>query len=383
MMGQLNNERGIALVVVILIMTIFLSITSANLLFSALNLKTAAHFNAGSAAIYVADAGIQHALAVIPPGGDFDSLLQGLVAEFPCAAPCDGSPNKPTLNGSLRSYSYSVTVENDIDGGGATNDTNRKIVLTSSATQSGGFRRRIKAYVGRSSAAWAPPGTIYVPGPANDLEFRIRGSAIISGNDTDINGQPGPRPSLSAISTTDAAARTEAIAAIETPANVIGAGGAPSVAVVSSDLDVAALANGFLALSHSVVSGGTLENSTLGSWSAPQITRITGDARFRGTSSGAGVLIIDGELRIEDQFNFKGLIILRAGGELQIQMASASATIFGAVLIAPAAYDPDIEVEIEGGGEIRYSSEAISKVDATWPGVLPQQARLLAWHEIP
>lgn len=366
MLAQLKNNRGIALAVVIMIMAILLSITGASLLFSSLNIKTASNLKTAGGAIYAADAGIQHALALIPNGTNFTYGSGATLVPFTLF---------PTP---VSDYSYVVTATNNPSTSASTSTA----TLTSVATGPNGSKRVVEAYIGRSSSSWVPPGAIYNPGPSNELEFRIRGSAIISGNDTNIDGQPGPLTSISAIATTDPATSAEVIAAIETPAHVTGSGSAPSVAVVSSALDVDALANNFLALTHTVVSGSTLENSTLGSWASPQITRITGDARFRGTSSGAGVLIIDGELRIEDQFDFKGLIILRAGGELKIQMASANATIYGAVLIAPAPYDADTEVEIEGGGAIRFSSEAISKVDATWPGVLPQKARLIAWHEV-
>src|SRR3990167_7893730 len=71
MKTMLKNNQGIAMVVVIVMMVILLSITGASLLLSGLNLKTASNLRTGGGAIHVADAGVQHALGVIPSGTNF------------------------------------------------------------------------------------------------------------------------------------------------------------------------------------------------------------------------------------------------------------------------------------------------------------------------
>src|SRR5213594_2680624 len=115
-----NSRKGLGLVVVLMIMALFISLTGASLSLSQLNLKASANLKGGTAALQAADAGIHHALAKIPAGGDFDSLLTGGVAGFPCypASPCNGSSNKPTLTGSLAGYAYTVEVTNDTTAGG-------------------------------------------------------------------------------------------------------------------------------------------------------------------------------------------------------------------------------------------------------------------------
>lgn len=332
--GQEFSLEGIALIVVIMIVAILLAITGAALLFSGLNLKIASNLRTGGGAIHAADAGIQHGLALIPAGGDFNTLLTGGVSGFTCASPCNGTQNKPTLTGSLSGYTYSVVAENDPgESASPTNDSNQLITLTSTATGPGGSKRKVKAYIGRSSSAWTPPGAIYMPGAAADMEFRIESGSIISGDDTNINGTAGPLAAIPGIATNNAATTAEAIAAVEAGASVTGGGGTPSVVTTSSTLDITALVNNFLANPNTVISGGTtLRNGILGTWATPQITHVTGDFRVRGTSSGAGVLIVDGNLRIEDTFDFKGLIILRNGGELRLEIGG-SAPIYGAILL--------------------------------------------------
>src|SRR5438094_774298 len=116
----LRNERGLTLAIVLMMMVVLLSITGAGLLFSSLNLKASANLKGGTAAMQAADAGIQHALAAIPAGGDFDSFWTGTgLTNFPCknssgtTGTCNGTTYKPTLTGSINGYSYTAVVEND------------------------------------------------------------------------------------------------------------------------------------------------------------------------------------------------------------------------------------------------------------------------------
>src|SRR3972149_1330733 len=166
MTTTLKNDQGIAMVMVIAMMVILLSITGAALLFSGLSLKSAANLKTGNVAIHAADAGIQHALAVIPVGMDFDTLLAGSVSGFALVS------GQPTLTGSLSGYTYTVVAENDttVTGETTTNDANSIIIFTSTATGPNGSQRKIKAYVGRSSV-YVPPGPIYLPGQNADPRF--------------------------------------------------------------------------------------------------------------------------------------------------------------------------------------------------------------------
>src|SRR2546427_8234374 len=188
----LRNNKGILGIVVLMVMTIFLCIIAASLSLSQLSLKASANLKGGTAALQAADAGIHHALAKIPAGGDFSSFWTGTgLADFPCknssgaTGTCDGTNYKPTLTGSLAGYAYTVEVTNDTTVGGetVTNDINKIVILTSTATGPNGSKRKVRAYVGRTP--WLPPGTIYLPGAPTSIGETFTGSSfLISGNDT-------------------------------------------------------------------------------------------------------------------------------------------------------------------------------------------------------
>jgi Tfp pilus assembly protein PilX len=71
-MRTLNNNRGIALVAIIMMMMILLTISTAGLLMSAINLKTTSNYKTGTMAFNVADAGINNGWMAL--GNVFDTL---------------------------------------------------------------------------------------------------------------------------------------------------------------------------------------------------------------------------------------------------------------------------------------------------------------------
>ena len=403
----LRNERGLTLAIVLMMMVVLISITGAGLLFSSLNLKASANLKGGTAAMQAADAGIQHALAAIPVGGDFDSLLTGGVSGFPCypASPCNGSSNKPTLTGSINGYSYTAVVENDttVVNETATNDINKIVILTSTATSPSGSNRKVKAYIGRST--WAPPGTLYLPGQAANLAQTFNGNAFaISGNDTNSDGTAGSSASILRIATNNAGTTTEIKGAGGTLSSgqygaVTGQGSNPSVATSTSTLDVNQLAENLIALGGSdfqTYDGGRTYKSThsdLGTSSSPKITYITADTGAHprattlicgsGNTSGAngyGVLIVDGDLEIRGLFRFQGLIIVR-GGSIDISGAGGGgATVWGAVLVNPPA--PSVALTIAGNMYLRYSSTVLNTYVNRWASAFSTNARIIAWNEM-
>ena len=62
MKSKLTNDRGITLVVVLMVMVILLSVIGAGLLFSGINTKITANYQTGTRAFYAADTGISAAV---------------------------------------------------------------------------------------------------------------------------------------------------------------------------------------------------------------------------------------------------------------------------------------------------------------------------------
>ncbi|HEY5575026.1 MAG TPA: hypothetical protein VIK64_18545 [Anaerolineales bacterium] len=423
-MKILRDSRGIALVVVILMMVILLSITGASLLFSGFNLKITRHLKTTSAAIHVADAGIQHALAVIPAGTQFDTLLQGSVTGFPCANPCNGNSNKATLTGSLSGYTYTVVAENDPAEGAPTNDSNKIITLTSEATGPNSSRRKVKAYIGRMANSFVPPGAVYVPGnTSTDSDFNTSGTFFVTGSDTsytdsDANGRAdstgtgaqSPIYGVAAGNQTVADEFKNSLSSAEKSRvqgkdyNGTTSPATPSIGVPTTTIDVNEVATNFINQIASTSCppkclSGLEWNSTdcpstnpcrLGTDSSPQITYIkqgSDHIHFDGYVYGSGVLVVEGKAHFYGNFEFHGLVIAIAPGglggsteeDIKLKLKN-NARIFGHLMLGP--NSDDLKFDIKDTAAVYYSSQALSFVQTNWGSLLPQPPRLVAWQEV-
>jgi Tfp pilus assembly protein PilX len=408
----LRNERGFTLAIVLMMMVVLISITGAALLFSSLNLKASANLKGGTAALQAADAGIQHALAATPAGGDFDSFWTGTgLTNFPCknssgtTGTCNGTTYKPTLTGSINGYSYSVVVENDTTEAAATNDTNKTVIFTSTATSPSGSNRKVRAYIGRSPWVW--PGAIYFPGAPAKLSETFNGSSfLVSGNDTNPWGAVGSGSAspILGIATTDSSTTTEVTTTLGSSryGQVTGQGSNPSVAV-STSLDVDQLATNLINLGvegvdRKTLSGSSFDTSDFGTSSTnPKIIHLTNSSPSvrcgngnHPTAVGYGVLIVDGNLTVNGLFRWNGLIIFEGptttAATINLAGASASegSTFWGSLLIRVPTTNAgsSVGLTMRGKSQVTYSSQALKTVTDKWPSAFPTNARIIAWNEM-
>ena len=361
-----NDDKGIALIVVMLTMTLLLGLIGGALFFTRIDLAITSNLKTGTQALYIAEAGLNHAIMIIPPGGNFPIPPSGLplTGTFP--------PGSPT--------SYTVTAANDSEPDPNV-DTNQIIILTAAGTGKDSAFRTIRAYIGRAPT-FIPPGGIYAPGTAVDTSFS-GDKFLVNGNDTNPDGTPGPNPAVPGISTSADSVRnaiTNSLVSGGHTDQVIGLGNSPSVQTSSVTLDPNQIANDLLTYPHTTLSGGSYAGSiAFGTEALPQITNITGDVTIQGNAAGFGVLIVDGTLRLSGSLEFQGLIIAR--GPVQVEL-SGNASIHGSLMLQTSdTASSDLELDIKGSTSLYYSSQAIQMVKNLWGPALPKKAILLSWLE--
>lgn len=411
---RLKSNRGVALVVVIAVMVILLSITGGALLFSGLNLKTASNLKTGGGAVHVADAGVQHALSVIPAGTTFSYSTDV------------NSPSSVVSSTSFNGYTYTVTATND----SASTGGNTRAILISSATGPNSSNRKVRAYIGRSNATWTPPGVVYIPGgSSSDADFNTSGTFLITGTDTNYSADgnndgradstsAGPKSAIYGVAPLYDSMVTEFINSLSSSekSKVQGLGYnastspvTPSVFKSLTSFSVTDLATNFKNQAGAVqYLSGLTRNSTdcptppsvpmssncvFGTDAAPQITYIkaeTGVIRFDTNSTvvGSGVLILEGKANVFGNFEFHGIVISLAAGprgdestedKLKLKLKD-NARIFGTLLLGPTG--DDLKFDIKDTAAIYYSSQALNLVQTNWGSLLPQPARLIAWQEV-
>jgi len=358
--STLKSEKGLALVLVVMVSALLLPLLFSGVRSSGLNLQVASNLKVSDITLQVADMGIQHALAVIPSGNNFTYSSTTTVVNW---------TNHPTLTG----YSYSVTAINTAGGAQA--------ILTSTAQGPNSAQKVVKAYIARGNYGL---GAVSLIGSlAADTETSFSGTSF------DINGtdQCGMAPAVPGIAVTDLALQTEITnnttsdggLAFNQMDLITGSGGSPSALVVPPTTPTATqLANQFLALSPTELTGGNFTgNDSWGTAAIPRITWINGNADISGTIEGYGVLIVDGALSISGNFTFNGLVIAR--GDIQV-LINGNAGINGSLMLGESiTYDPQVELDVRGNAHVRFSSCNLNAANG-WV-TLPKQARLIAWNE--
>lgn len=396
------------MVVVIVMMVILLSITGAALLFSGLNVRTASNLKTGGGAIHAADAGVQHALSVIPSGTTFSYSTN------------PNAPSSVVSATSFNGYTYTVTATND----SASTGGNSRAILISAATGPNSSKRTIKAYIGRSSSSWVPPGAVYIPGASTSpVSFDPAGTSFtVTGNDTNYDNTSGSQPAIIGITSPTSSVITSVNNALNTDAKrqrVTGSGyaaGPPvtaSVQTTSTTVDVQTMATNFINQVTAVTcppkctNGLSTSTSTcpttlptprpvpdtciLGTDAAPQITYLkqgTDHIHLDGNVTGSGVLVVEGMAHIQGDFNFHGIIIQLAPAtdaddvdENNKFFMQGNARLYGGLLLGP--NNQDLRFKLKSTAAIRYSSTAINMVNTYWGSCCaPKAAKLIAWSEI-
>jgi hypothetical protein len=366
------NQRGTALIAALTIAMIliplgtFVAVQCRNDFLIQRNLRSEVE------AFYVAEAGLEHAVAEIPPGRSFDRVLFGpdriAGTNDDGVFPFAGGPPAAFPYAPLR---YDVHVTDAGDG---------MVQILSQGTGKNGASKVVTALVARSPLP-VTPAALYAEGDVMRLALGSSGF-LLSGFDHRLTD-----------SATTPTATQAAIPALGTPSidwerslrarlssgvadALVGAGGSPSIATVAS-LDLQTYASAMMQRPERVILTAVTANDlpTLGTEAAPQLSIVTGDCDVAGRVSGNGILVVQGALHVTGNLAFAGLVLALGGVVFE---AGSDATISGALWRGVSVDD---RLELSGAGAIAYSSAALGAVDTAFPGLLPHAAVVVGWQE--
>jgi hypothetical protein len=401
----LKGSEGLALITVIFVAAFFLIFVTGGLYFAQLNLKITSNFKLATQAVEVADAGLQHGLAVIPWVWDFNGQLN--CGTPPC--PVVSQTSFPSVSG----FTYTVTAKNDPADASATIDSNSRILVTAQADGPSNTKKIVEAYVRRSVASFKPPAALYInaasatPAIGSDY-FDDDDSVKIIGNDTNANNisnegddTAGPQAPLLAVATTNSSVTSALINEYTTKYNgislhnVIGVGSEPSIGTTDAILDIDTIASKFYNQPGAVIflngynsnNCSSLTPCKLGTSSNPQITYIkddsTSNTQLKSNVSGYGVLILEGRTTISGNFNFYGMVVHKRSHSSHYISVEDNAIIYGATLFG--SFDEGdgkgkkVRFRVEDFSHLYYSSAALTMVESNWGSLLPKPPRVLAW----
>jgi len=369
-MNRLDNQRGAALVATLIIAMLLFPLGALVVFQARSDLDIEHNLRSEIEAFYVAEAGLEHAVADIQPGRSFDEILVG--ADGVAHTRDDG--RFPFSEGApaafpLPPFHYDVQVLAAPNG---------MIRLQSVGVGLNGSTKVLEVLVARGRGP-VTPAALYAEGDLRALEL---GDAFrLSGVDHNRSGSP---PGAAAASSVPAMAtpRTDVADAVrrqlraDTAQQLVGAGGTPSVAAVAA-LNLGAYAEACAKAPRAVrlTPSAPIDTTAFGTAATPQLVIIGGDLDVSGEVSGAGILVVGGTLHVTGTLTFSGLVLALNG----IAFGPASNVVIrGTVWRMPG---QDERLQLLGRGSIDYSSQTLADVDAAFPGILPHAAVVVGWQE--
>lgn len=376
-----RNERGVALVVTLLLLTMFLSLGAFALQFSALDAKIANNHITGTEALNVAESGLLHALTTMNRIGvtNFNSdIVQRWGTLF---APNPKSiPNAPHLQ-----YQVQLTAGADPANTGtvtvtASGDSRSQRIVVARVRRSSSFDGRGALYLADDSAATSFSGSAFeIDGSDHDLAGHlVPGGAVRPG----ISDRSDPV--TSAVKASLSGNQIDSVRGLgyslnpHTPSVITGGG--PSVADLDQIISDILARPGVVNSNDSNINGG----STLGDCAHPQITHLTASSvKINGHVSGCGILVAEGSVQINGTADFTGWIIVRGSTEVNATTTDDT-TVLGNATILGSLWTGDLNVKVGGSAIIDYSGDALAIADQIGGGgnPVPRPMAVTSWTEV-
>lgn len=399
MFAPTADEKGVVLVVALLVMVLLYLLGVHFLTISTTEHTIASNEGTTARAFYLADSGLALAQRTLRDSVNWDTQLTA-------AQPFNCPTIVPASEGGC-----SYTITNDAaDPGGPTDDFNNLVIVRSTATYMDTVKV-VEMAVTRSAIP-TPPGGMTSVGVSSNVAFN--GNAFsIDGNNwiPPSGGSPASQDNSACSSTTvpkfgiAVPSGTDQLAVkndLTTPQqdNVTGAAPDPpwsppsTVPSIGVDTDITqsdliTLVDNLMPMADQTYPAGThLSSETLGTQSIPKIvvvdaTGYTGSdpALTLSASTGAGFLIIkNGSLKLTGASQWVGVVIV-IGSNVAIDISgSGNKAVYGAVMLAE---DANVNATVaEGGGnlDVRYSCDGVDAANGSVEGRLA--GATLWWREV-
>jgi hypothetical protein len=354
-----HGEKGAALVISILIATLLLAVAGTVILTSGMSAVTSIDATAELQAYYGAESGLEASLNVlrghVQPNGIAGTTRMGFRNAVDPSKSNRNSDDSTVArmsawlnydnDGRVRpagaNYSYSVTVTDPDDPNGtirAANATYRpsRIQVQSTGYGPNGSVKRMEMIVQKTHFDFEPAAMLMMrgadDGSASTMSFDIGNSNAKYYSGHDHAGVVGALPTFGVTNAADLGIANDAITKGATVADVktsqVGVGDLPewlqnadAARLFLNDMQIVARSMGRYYTSFSGMAGTT---------ASPAFTFVNGDATLDG---GAGLLIVTGDLVLNGNPSFSGVVLVLGGGTIN-RNGGGNGNIYGSIFVA-------------------------------------------------
>jgi hypothetical protein len=344
----LTNERGIVLVVVVMLLATLVLLGSTSLFLTSTDLKISGNERQNQVAFYNAEAGVQTVLA----------YLRNNTVTYPTATyPTTGHSVTVTGYAVPTGFSFSSSITLTRIG---TNPNAYRFQMTGMGANNA--TKIIEAVFTRTSLAPSgADGAVAMYGGSPTLALKSGGGGGYNADGWNYPVPANPNCNGSACRTTGAS--TGAVPGLYTP---------QATSMPTTGNDGAHLRGDpqwtntggshteatWQAFVNMVLADPSLYQTTLGTRSNPAVTVVPAGTTLAGTANGAGILIVQsgGEFRMAGNSCFEGLVIVLGNGTMT---ATGTAIVYGSTITIG---HTSKTLDASGTTDLYYSSEALSNL---------------------
>ncbi|OGP50489.1 MAG: hypothetical protein A2Y79_06245 [Deltaproteobacteria bacterium RBG_13_43_22] len=341
MKKKIKDQKGIALVVVILMLLALSALGVAAINLTNVGTLITSNTKTSKQAFYLAEAGAERArefLRTRAAGGntlsnELNSIIgiDGVLVNSGDVSNFSSTDDIPYINTtSLGNGSFKVYLTNDtVDGVTSASDTNGIVTLTSFGYGPNNSKAVVQVRVMKNGGINLPnlPGAISLAGPNVVFDAPNSNAFTIDG---------GTHPAIAVNSAQSLTTITNNSAVQKRADNYTGAGGTPSVQNLTfgSPWDtIADLQKLYTGLKNNAdFTSSSDPGFTLGDAANKKVVVIDGDFTLNPTT-GAGILLVTGQLTLNGNFSYDGIILVVGSGNI-LRHGGGDGTISGGIYVA-------------------------------------------------
>ena len=232
------------------------------------------------------------------------------------------------------------------------------------------------------------PAGLYIASDAV-TNAKLTGDMAVDGRDYNTDGATlkngSGKPAVFGIGVDDQTDVNSILNGLNKPDDVIGlidtttgAVGHPSVGITNLGLDWSKLYQYVANAADQTFINDIPSGADLGTLTNPKITLINADASSNklitiNKSSGAGILIVNGDVKFAGNFVYKGIILCYKNTDLTFESTGTNQVVGGVI-----AAGKFVDINMTGTLNIKYSSDAIAAVKG---GLKSNGFKILSWYE--
>ncbi len=210
---------------------------------------------------------------------------------------------------------------------------------------------------------------------SHNINLNLNGNVDIRGYDFNMDGTAGGGAALPGVGVDTPGDSSMVVNDISKKIShqIVGSGAIPSVYTVNSGYDWLAITEALIFSADTILGTGSYTGGAdFGTIDKPIITYCSGDVHFLD-ATGYGIMIVNGNISLDGNFNFYGILIAYGQTTIETQAQGNNAVYGGTILVGE-----NVSLDAQGNALFYYSNQAIENAQVN---LKSSRFEVLDWWE--